>query len=89
LRRKNNTLKESLIKEKVEVVEPLTFQIEEGKEIQDSLNQQLNDKIQACERLEGEIMLLKKELEKTKTELSFNQKFSKGTEDLNEILEAW
>ena len=33
-------------------------------------------------------MLLKKELDKAKMKISFNQKFGKATGDLNEILEA-
>lgn len=32
-------------------MEPLLFQIEEGKKVQESLNYNLNEKVQACERL--------------------------------------
>jgi len=52
------------------------------------LNQELNERVQACDSLEGEIEFLRKELEKANTQMSFNHKFSKGIEDLNEILEA-
>ena len=76
-----------MIIEKVEVVERFLLQIEEGK-IKDSLNWKLNEKAQTCEKLEGKIVLLKKELEKAKMEMIFNYKFRKGTEYLNEILEA-
>lgn len=72
LRKKNKTQKESPMKEKVEDVEPLLEQLEEGKKIQETLNQQLNEKVQVCVKLEGKIVLLRKELEKSKTRLSFN-----------------
>ena len=61
-----------MIKEKVDVVEPLLHQLEEGKKIQETLNQNLIEKAQTCENLEGEILLLRKEMEKAKTQLSFN-----------------
>lgn len=73
--KKNKSQKESLIKEKVKNFEPLLLQIDESKKIQESLNQQLHEKVQACKRTKGEIVLLKKELEKTKTQLSFSKTF--------------
>lgn len=72
-------------KDKVEVIESLLLPIEEGKKIQETLNQNLSEKNQACEWFRGEIILLRKEIEKAKTQFSFNKKFSKGTESLNEI----
>jgi len=72
LRKKNKVLKESLTKEKFEAMEPLLLQIEEGKKIQKSMNQQLNEKVQECEKLEGEVVLLTKGLGRAKTQLIFN-----------------
>ena len=40
--------------------ESLLLQIEEGKKIQETLNQQLSEKDQACERIEREVLLLRK-----------------------------
>jgi len=54
LRKKNKYQKELLTKEKFEVVEPLLLQIEEGKIIQETLNQKPSEKSQACEGLERE-----------------------------------
>jgi len=79
LKKKNKTQKEYLLKDKVEVVEPLLLKLEESRKVQDSLNQQLIEEAQICEKLEGEIVLLKKELEKAKEHLSINKIFNKGT----------
>jgi len=64
LREKHKTPKEIIIKGKDESIEPLLQQIEEGGKIQETLNQQPSEKNKACERLEIEIILLRKELEK-------------------------
>lgn len=88
LRKKNKEQKELLVKDKVEAIESLLLQIEEGKKILETLNEQLNEKNQASERIEGEIVSLWKELEKEKTQLRFNEIFGKGTKTLNEFLKA-
>jgi len=88
LRKKNQVPKELLNKDIVELNEPFLLQIEKGKKIKESINQQLNVKNQGCERLWGEIFLLKKDLEKEKTQLSFNKENGKGTDNLNDLLEA-
>jgi len=49
-----------LIKDKVEAIEPLLLQIEEGKKIQEALNQKIREKNQACQKMEGEIVFLRK-----------------------------
>ena len=68
---------------KFESIETLLLQIEEGKKIQENLNQKINEKYQACERLEGETVFLGKEIEKAKTQLNFNEKFGQGIKILN------
>ena len=73
--------------EKVEFVDPLLMQLEEGKKIQETMNQQLIEEDKICEKREGEILLLRKDLENAKTQVNFNQKFSK-VKKINEILEA-
>eukprot|EP00253_Pinus_taeda_P004369 PITA_04369 len=53
LRNKNKTKKELSAKDKYEAIEPLLLQIEEGKNIQETINQQLSEKNQACNKLKG------------------------------------
>ena len=86
--KKNQSKKELPNKEKAKAIEPLLLQIEEDKKIQESLNQKLSEKDQACERLEGEIFLPRKELENDKAQFIFNKKIRKGIDNLNDILEA-
>lgn len=88
LRKKNKTKKELQIKDKAEAIKPFLLQIEKAKKIQETLNQQLNEKNQACGMLEGEMFLLRKKIEKVKNHMRFNEKFGKGTESLNELLDA-
>ena len=59
--------------------------IEEKNMIIDTLQFQIDEKEKHFEKLEGEIVALRKEIEKTK---AINLKFVKGSETLDEIINA-
>jgi len=66
-----------------EEISRLKTELEEKNMIIDTLQIQLDEKEQSLEKLEGEIVGLRKEIEKTK---ALNLKFVKGSETLDEII---
>jgi capsule polysaccharide export protein KpsE/RkpR len=64
----------------------LKTQLEEEKRIEEVVRSQLKEKEENCEKLEAEIVSLRKELEKTTNQLSRSLKFGKSTEILDNIL---
>ena len=68
-----------------EEISKIKICLEEKKMIIDTLTYQLAEKEKHNEKLECEIVGLRKDLEKTK---SLNLRFSKGSETLNEIIKV-
>ena len=66
----------------------LKTQLEEAKKVEYTLLQQMREKSQECERLEEEVVSLRKNLEKTKRELLMNTPLMKGSGQLDQILNA-
>jgi hypothetical protein len=64
----------------------LKTQLEEAKRIEEVVRSQLKEKEENCEKLEAEIVSLRKELEKTIDQLNRSLKFGKSTEILDNIL---
>jgi hypothetical protein len=95
LRGKNKKKKEQLQKyekkdhdldETKKTVIILKTQLEEEKMIEEVVRNQLKENEENCEKLEGEIVSLRKELEKTTNQLSIRLKFEKSTKILYNIL---
>ena len=66
----------------------LKTQLEEAKKVEDTLLQQMREKIQECERLEEEVMSLRKNLEKSQRDLLMNTPKMTSSEQLDQILSA-
>ena len=66
----------------------LKTQLEEAKKVEDTLLQQMREKSQECERLEEEVVSLRKNLEKSQRELLMNTPLMKSTEKLDKMLNA-
>jgi hypothetical protein len=70
------------IKETGKVINDLKTQLQEAKRIEEVILKQLNDREQDCEKLEAEIVLLKREIEKEKKQ----SRFENSSKILNDIL---
>ena len=66
----------------------LKIELEEAKKIEDTLRQQLSSKIKECERLEAEIVSIRKDLEKSQAVYHQNMTYAKATNNLNNILDS-
>ena len=66
----------------------LNTQLEEEKKIEDTLLQQMREKNLECERLEEEVVSLRKKLEKAQRDLLMNTSRVKSSEKLDQILNA-
>jgi len=77
---KEESNSEEIIKLKVE--------LEEAKKVEDILLQQIKEKGQEFERLEEEVLIMKKIIEKAQTNLNMNIPHIKGSEKLDLILNS-
>lgn len=66
----------------------MKVELEKSKKVEDILMKQVKEKNQECERLEEEVVCLKKKLEKAQTELNMNIQQIKGYEKLDVIVNA-
>ena len=66
----------------------LKTQLEEEKKLEDTLLQQMREKSQECERLEEEVVSLRKNLEKSQREILMNTPLMKGSGQLDQILNS-
>ena len=66
----------------------LKTHLEEARKIEDTLLQQMRKKSQECERLEEEVMSLRKNLEKAQRELLMNTPLMKSSRQLDQIINA-
>ena len=66
----------------------LKTQLEEAKKVEDTLLQQMREKSLECEKLEEEVVSLRKKLEKAQRELLMNTPQMKSTRQLDQILKA-
>ena len=66
----------------------LKVELEEAKKVEDTLLKQIEDKIQKQEKLEEEVVCLRKKLENTQTKLSIKTSQMKSSDKLNKILDA-
>lgn len=64
----------------------LKVELEEAKKVEDILLQHIKEKNQECEKLEEDVVCLKKKLEKTQTKLNVNIQKIKESEKLDVIL---
>jgi len=64
----------------------LKVELEESNKVEDILLQQIKEKKQECEKLEEEVVYLKKKLEKAQTELNINIQKIKVSEKLDVVL---
>ena len=64
----------------------LKVELEEAKKVEDTLLKKIKDKIQKQEKLEEEVVCLRKKLEHTQRELTMNTPRMTSTEQLNKIL---
>jgi hypothetical protein len=64
----------------------LKVQLEEARRIEEVVRIQLKEKEENCEKLESEIVSLRKELEKTTIKLNRSLKFEKSIETLDDII---
>ena len=66
----------------------LKTQLEEAKKVEDTLLQQMREKSQECERMEEEVVSLRKNLEKSQRDLLMNTPLMKSSGQLDQILNA-
>jgi chromosome segregation ATPase len=70
------------IKESKQIINDLKTQLQEAKRIEEVISKQLNEKQQDCEKLEAEIVFLKRELEKGNNQ----SRFENSSKILDDIL---
>lgn len=87
---KNNKEEIQAYKEKEnnidEEMSRLKFYLEEAKRVEEVLTKQLQENENHCEKLDSEVITLRKDLEKTKSQLNLNLKFGKGSKTLEKII---
>ena len=71
-----------------EILIQLKVELEESKKVEDILLKKIKDKVQEQEKLEEEVVRLRKKLENPKMKLSMNTPQMKSFEKLNKILNA-
>ena len=73
--------------DKKEIVS-LKTQLEEARKVEDTLLQQMREKNLECEKLEEEVMSLRKKLEKSQRDLLMNTPQMRSSRQLDQILKA-
>ena len=71
-----------------EVLIQLKVELEEAKKVEDILLKKIKDKIQEQEKLEEEVVCLRKKLENAQRKVSINTSQMTSSDKLNEILDA-
>ena len=66
----------------------MKVELEEAKKVEDTLLKKIKDKIQKQEKLEEEVVCLRKKLEKSQRELLMNTPQMKSSRQLDQILNA-